>query len=59
MRLKEQYTYTYDDKTGLTILERGVEVVRQPHHSDHGGKFDDETDALAWAIAQFPDFFTP
>ena len=59
MRLKEHYTYTFDPKTGLAIFDRGELVVSQPFNSDTGAPFTDDTEALAWAIAHFGDFFTP
>lgn len=59
MRLKEHYTYTFDTKAGLAIFDRGVLVVNQPFDSNDGNPFTDVTDALAWAIVHFGDFFTP
>lgn len=59
MRLKEHYTYNFDTKTGLAIYELGRLVVNQPFDSDDGKPFSDITDALAWAIVHFPDYFTP
>ena len=59
MRLKEHYTYTFNTKAGLAIFDRGELVVKQPFDSDDGKPFSDVTDALAWAIVHFPDYFTP
>lgn len=59
MRLKEHYTYTFDTKAGLSIFDRGELVVKQPFDSDDGKPFSDVTDALAWAIVHFGDYFTP
>ena len=58
MKLKEYISYTFQLGV-LEVYEHGKHTISQPFDSATGEKFKNQTEAEAWLIQNYPNFFTP